>query len=139
MRAVILDLTQQKGFFMRGKIAIVSGLALALTAGQAIAHHSYASFDQERTVDVTGTVKQFQWRNPHIVVVLTVVDPRTRRSADWTFEGPSPNGLRRAGWSGTMMKAGDRATVKINPMRNGAPGGALVGVTVGGRRYLKED
>ena len=124
---------------MRQKIFAMSIVAASFFTSAAPAHHSYASFDQARTVNVAGVIKEFQWKNPHVVVVLSVTDPRSKKVTDWTLEGPSPNGLRRAGWNGAMIKAGDRATLKINPMRNGAPGGSLVGVTVGSRTYLKED
>lgn len=124
---------------MRRNVFALSIAISAFLGSAAFAHHSYASFDQARTINVAGVVKEFQWKNPHVVVVLSVTDGRSKKVVDWTLEGPSPNGLRRVGWSGTMMKAGDRVTLKINPMRNGAPGGSLIGVTVGGRTYLKED
>ena len=47
-------------------------LAAMLTASSALAHHSFAMFDQSKSVTVQGTVKDFRWANPHVFIQLLV-------------------------------------------------------------------
>jgi hypothetical protein len=49
---------------------------------------------------------------------------------EWNIEGTSPNGLKRQGWNSKALKAGDKVTVIINPLRNGDAGGALIMATL---------
>lgn len=108
------------------------GLALGLTgaAAPALAHHSFAMFDQTRTVTFKGVIKDFQWTNPH-AVVWVVVDPKPGAAQDtWTIELTSPGNLTRMGWTRKALKPGDRVDVEINPLRDGQHGGSLKKVTL---------
>ena len=101
---------------------IIFGLAcLPVTA-----HHSGNMFDRERTVELTGTVKEFQWANPHIWIQVLVPDTAGLLE-EWSIEGGVPNRLFRAGWRPTSFKPGDEVTILANPMRDGAKAGAFVG------------
>jgi len=114
--------------------ALAGALALAAGAGgagAALAHHSFAMFDQTRQVTVTGTVKEFQWTNPH--AFIEVEDAQGKL---WSVELNSPNNLRRQGWTRTAMKAGDHVTVVLNPLRDGKPGGLFNAVTLPGGKVL---
>jgi hypothetical protein len=103
-------------------------LALA-GAAQAVAHHSFAMFDQARQVPLKGTVKEFQWTNPHAFIELSV--PNAKGVAEtWSVELNSPNNLKRQGWKPATLKAGDQVTVVINPLRDGTKGGLFVSVTL---------
>ena len=57
---------------MRYPIAGAIALALCIPAAPALAHHSMAMFDQTKTVTLSGTVKEFQWTNPHCYIQLMV-------------------------------------------------------------------
>ena len=94
----------------------------ALPAG---AHHSGAMFDDERVIELKGTVKTLQWTNPH--VWLQVVVEANGTATEWSLEGGSPNSLSRQGWRSTTFKPGDVIAVRLNPMRDGAPGGRFIG------------
>jgi hypothetical protein len=112
--------------------------SLAAVAAPAQAHHSFAMFEGQKTVTLDGTVKQFQWTNPHTWVQLIVKDA-SGKDVEWSIEGGSPNALARSGWKRTSLKAGDRAVVVIHPLKDGTDGGSLVsasvnGATVGGAR-----
>ena len=49
-------------------------LAAALAAGwPAAAHHSFAMYEPTKTLTFKGTVKSFQWTNPHVVVWVLVM------------------------------------------------------------------
>ena len=94
-------------------------------AGPAAAHHSFAAFDVTTQRDITGTVKKFDWTNPHTWVWVDV--PNDHGGVEtWGFEGMSPNFLARRGWTRTTLKPGDKITVTFRPMKNGDKGGMWV-------------
>jgi hypothetical protein len=98
--------------------------AISVAAPPAAAHHSFAMFDQTKVVTLEGTVRQFQWANPHAFIELDVVTRgRTQR---WAIELNSPNNLTRQGWRRSSLKPGERITVRIAPLRNGNPGGLFL-------------
>ena len=73
-----------------------------------------------RTLD--GTVKTFQWTNPHVIVtVLTRLDGRSQPQ-EWTIVTSGPAILNRFGWRRNSMKPGDRVRMVCNPLRDGSPG-----------------
>jgi hypothetical protein len=116
------------------KTAIFSAAAvLTAFAATASAHHSFAMFDQTKEVTLDGTLKELQWTNPHIWVQVMAKDPATGKVVEWSIEGGSPNGLSRRGWSRNMMKAGDKLTVIIHPLKNGDHGGSLTKLIVNGK------
>ena len=96
-----------------------------VAAGLALAHHSFAMFDQSRQVSIVGTVKEFQWTNPHTFIEVT-----DSAGVLWSVELNSPNNLLRQGWKRTALKAGDKVTVIINPLRDGQHGGLFNAVTL---------
>src|SRR5687767_1013925 len=94
---------------------------IALMAVPALAHHSFAMFDQTKLMTLDGTVHEFQWTNPHSFIELDVRSGgRTQR---WSIELNSPNNLTRQGWRRSSLKAGERISVRIAPLRNGHTGG----------------
>jgi hypothetical protein len=103
-----------------------AALALALPA---YAHHSFAMFDAAKETTLQGTVKEFQWTNPHAWVQL-LVPAQDGKTTEWSIECASPNALKRQGWRGTSIKAGDRVTVVIHPLKSGESGGSLVILTL---------
>ncbi len=109
----------------------ISMLGLAL-AGPAAAHHAFAMFDTNRELLLDGTVKEFQWTNPHTWVQLLVKDP-SGREVEWAIEGSSPNNLSRFGWTRNSLKTGDHVQVVVHPLKDGSIGGSLVKITVNGQ------
>ena len=98
--------------------------ALSAVTVPAAAHHSFAMFDQEKVMTLEGTVHEFQWANPHAFIELDVVNRgRTQR---WAIELNSPNNLTRQGWRRTSLRAGDKITVRIAPLRSGHSGGLFL-------------
>ena len=102
----------------------LTGLAVLALAGPCRAHHSFAMFDQSRTVTLEGTVKQFQWTNPHCFIQLLVPSPSG--PVEWSLEMNSPGASMREGWKPGTLKAGDQVSVVINPVRDGTHGGRVV-------------
>ncbi|HUO21804.1 MAG TPA: DUF6152 family protein [Caulobacteraceae bacterium] len=113
-------------------VAILSVGAVLVVGTPAMAHHSFAMFDNQKTVTLDGTVKEFQWTNPHSWVQLLVKDPATGKEVEWAIEGGSPNGLARQGWKRSSLKPGDNAEITIHPLKDGTNGGSLIGASVGG-------
>ena len=106
------------------RIAIAASL-LAGGTTVAVAHHSFAAFDMSSQKDITGTVKKFDWTNPHTWVWVDVANDHGGVDT-YGFEGMSPNFLERRGWSRETLKPGDKITVTFRPMKNGDKGGMWV-------------
>ena len=105
---------------------ILASLGVSLLAGNAIAHHSANMFDSEKTIELSGTIKEFQWTNPHVWIQVTV-ETADGEAEEWSIEGGGPNSLSRRGWRPTTFKPGDPVVFKVHPMRNGAPAGLFIG------------
>lgn len=101
---------------------------MILVATAADAHHSFAMFDQTRTQVLNGVVTEVQWTNPHVFLHVEVSEAGSK--VTWDIELNSPNNLRRQGWKSDSIKAGDKVTVTINPLRDGSHGGLFVSVTL---------
>jgi hypothetical protein len=100
-----------------------AGAALFAFASAAVAHHSFAMFDQEHPIEVVGTVKEFKYTSPHSFIILEVKD-KDGNSELWNLEGGSPSAIARDGWNAKSIKPGDVLRITIEPLRSGAPGGS---------------
>jgi hypothetical protein len=115
-------------------VKFVRGFALGLAAlllcapSLAPAHHSFAMFDRERSLVITGVVRDFQWTNPHTWIQVSVTDAAGKQM-EWSLEGGSPGILSRNGWKRTSLKPGDKISVEIYPLKSGEPGGSFIEVT----------
>lgn len=105
---------------------LIASLALLLAA-PVLAHHSFAMFDQSRRLTLTGTVREFQWTNPHAFIHLDVVNGKGGVDT-WQVELNSPNNLRRQGWRSTSLKPGQHVTLMLNPLKDGSKGGLFISV-----------
>jgi hypothetical protein len=107
----------------------------ALAAWPAFAHHSFAMFDHDHQIKLTGTVKYFQWTNPHVYIELDAAEPGGAIK-QYTIECANPGLLDRAGWKWNMVKVGDKITTIIAPLRSGQAGGLLKQITLpDGRKF----
>jgi Family of unknown function (DUF6152) len=118
---------------MRSRIINTFMVVASGWLGVAAAHHSFATFDQNNTVTLVGVVKEVQWTNPHIWVQVLVKSPDTGQDVEWSIEGGSPNGLNRAGWKRSSIKAGDAIEITIHPLKDGTHGGSMMRVKVNGQ------
>ena len=108
-----------------GRRAILLASLVAATTSLAVAHHSYSAFDITKEKVITGTIKKFDWSNPHTWAWLDVAN-EAGAVETWGVEGMSPNYLARRGWSRTTLKPGDKLTITIRPMKDGEKGGMWV-------------
>ncbi len=104
--------------------ALAAGVALAALPGASFAHHSFAMFDFTKPMTLKGTVKDFQWTNPH-VILWVYADAASGQPELWTVELTSPGNLTRQGWTRQSLKAGDKVSVQISPLRDGEHGGGF--------------
>lgn len=100
---------------MTGRFACL--ITLAVIALPAAAHHSGAIYDDERDVNLHGTVKNVRWANPHVIIEIDVTGD-VGETVRWAIEGLPPSGLRSAGWSPQSLKPGDQIIASGNPARN---------------------
>jgi hypothetical protein len=103
--------------------------ALSVIAAPAVAHHSFAIFDQTKVLYRSGTVKQFEWINPHAWLHVTVLDDQGK-PATWSFEGGSTGQLASLGWKPAALAAGAKVQVGYRPMKDGSRGGQIMNVTL---------
>jgi hypothetical protein len=111
-----------------GLAGLAASAALAV-GGPASAHHSFAMYDNDHQIKMTGTVSQFQWTNPHVYIDLDTLDA-AGASKHWTIECANPGILDRVGWKFNMIKVGDKLTVIVAPLRTGEAGALLKQVTL---------
>ena len=92
-------------------VTLIAGLSAATSV---LAHHSYAMFDRTKTATMNGTVRTFQWTNPHayIEVDATAADGKAKH---WSVELGSPSILIQGGWKHSTLKKGMNVSLTINP------------------------
>ncbi len=128
-KPILLSLNRQTAL-----AAILAGtLGIAGVAG---AHHSYAMFDMTKTVAFEGTVKEYQWTNPHAFIEVMASTPEGPKQ--YSIEGNNLRVMANAGWKFNTLKPGDKVTVEMHPLRNGEPGGSLATVKLPDGRTLRE-
>ena len=103
-------------------ITVAAGVAMisGLMAVPAIAHHSTSMYDMANPVTVSGTVKRFEWTNPHAFVYLEVKDEKGNL-VEWEVEMMSLNHLRGYGWTRATVKPGDVISCIGGAAKSGAP------------------
>jgi len=96
-------------------------LSTLLFSLAATAHHSFpAQYDINQSVELSGTVTEVQWTNPHIFIMVDVVDEETGETVNWILELGGPNALLRLGWKRDSLKPDDRVMFEGNLARNGS-------------------
>jgi hypothetical protein len=99
-------------------------LLVMLAAAPVLAHHGGAGYDT-RTQVLTGTIKQFQFTNPHSWIQVDVKDD-TGKVVEWSLEWGSPNSLAREGIHPSTFPVGTKATFKLHPVKSGSPVGSFM-------------
>jgi hypothetical protein len=117
-----------QGNAMALKTFSLAALAIAGTAMSALAHHSFAMFDASKIVTLDGTVKEFQWTNPHAFIILTVEE--NSAPVQWAIEMNGPSGIARDGWRPKTLTPGMKVKVVIHPLHDGGKGGQYLAITL---------
>ena len=115
-------------------------IAVAAFAASAFAHHSFTMFDETKPTTLTGTVREFEWTNPHAWLRVMVNDEKTGKPVLWAYELSSPARLITMGLSANALKAGDVVSVTFHPMKDGTRAGRFMGATLAnGKVILRSD
>ena len=100
-----------------------------------LAHHSFTMFDMTKRITLVGTISSFEWTNPHAYIEIDAPDEKGAVK-HWSIELGSPSILMQSGWKFNTIKAGDKLTLVINPLKNGQSGGFLSQATLPDGRVL---
>jgi len=114
---------------MKLRAIVFSGVALALSMTSASAHHSFAMFDYMKSVTLEGTVKEFQWTNPHSWILMMVRNPQGVEE-QWSIELGTPAGLSHQGWVPKTLTPGMKISALVHPLKDGTRGGRGISITL---------
>ena len=103
---------------MTFKARLITTVLFLVFAGNAMAHHAATVFDRKRSILKTGTVDKFIYRNPHLIINMSVNEPG-KETVTWKIEGQSIAALKRMGFNRDSIHTGDKITVKMRPLRSG--------------------
>ena len=121
---------------MRKHLTILAAIASLSVPAAALAHHSFAMFDRTKEVELkNAVVANWEWTNPHVWLFVNAPG-KGGVMQKFSVEGGSTGILRRQGWAKNSLKAGDRVTVYMSPLKNGQPGGSLLGVVLPSGKML---
>jgi hypothetical protein len=102
----------------------------------ALAHHSFAQFDSERTVVLSGTMRALEWQNPHAWIWLDILkDDGSSETWGGEFIG-GPNTLPREGLTRNLIQPGDKITLTLYPARDGSKAGSVAKIQLADGREL---
>jgi hypothetical protein len=89
-----------------------------------LAHHGNAAWSPNE-VTIKGTVVDYVWRNPHVLLVWTTKDD-SGKSVQWTGEVGSPESMMADdGWTKDTFKPGDELVLILRPAKSGVPNGVI--------------
>ena len=107
------------------RLITLAGVAASILSVPALAHHSFAMFDRDITIEVEATVDELQWTNPHTWLEVTALDEQGQ-PVSLALEASSPTSMARSGWTPRTVVAGDKVTVVYHPMKDGTSEGQFV-------------
>ena len=115
--------------------SIVLAAGIVSIAAPALAHHSFAMFDRDKDVTMSGTVTEFEWTNPHVWIHMSVPD-QAGKAVVWSFEMQAIQADMSLGWRSDSVKAGDKVSIEFHPLKDGSRGGQLVSATLANGQHL---
>jgi hypothetical protein len=119
-------------FRIRGITTMTRTLTLLgalLISASLSAHHSTAMFDDKQQITLTGTIKEFQYTNPHSWLLIDVTG-EDGKVTTWGFEAEGPTTLMRSGIRKSSLPVGTKITITGNPMKDGRPAAAWINATL---------
>ena len=116
---------------MKGKFLMVFalGVGVSILSLPLLAHHGNAAYDTGKNTTIKGTITQWIWANPHIILQLDVTDDRGQ-VVQWTAESENPSSMVHYGWTKQSLKPGDQVTVTVIQVKNGRPVGRILEVVL---------
>lgn len=120
---------------MKLSALMLAGIAASFAA-PALAHHSFAMFDRDKNVTMSGTVREFEWTNPHVWIHVLVEDQTNGKPLEWSFEMQSIQTNAGLGWRADSVRPGDKVSIDFHPLKDGSRGGQLVAATLADGKRL---
>jgi Family of unknown function (DUF6152) len=114
-RIEIPEGTQMKNSLLAVFLAATGHLVVSAPV---LAHHGRSNYDVTASATVKGIVTEFQWVNPHALILVDVTD-ENGKVEKWIAETNSPNTLSRQGWNRNTVKAGDQVTLVGHRVKGG--------------------
>jgi|SRR4051812_33800017 hypothetical protein len=111
---------------MNLKFLVIAAPLAVLISPPALAHHSFAMFDTGKTVTLKGTVKEYEWTNPHSWLRVMVQDQASGKQLQWALEMSSPARQATLGMTPETVRPGDVVTVTFHPLKDGSRGGQFI-------------
>ena len=108
---------------MKLKVIGLVVIAVAAFCVDVQAHHSFSMFDKEKMITISGTLKEFEWTNPHCWLHVMAMDSATGKNVEWAFEMGSITQIAAQGWKVDSVKPGDKITISGHPLKDGSRGG----------------
>lgn len=108
------------------KLILVTLAMTFVTSFSANAHHSTVGQIEEESIEITGVVKEFQFKNPHSWIQVMVED-ENGEEVEWSVEWLIPNILMRQGYNPSTFKPGDEVRVRLRQHVSGSPMGEFDG------------
>jgi len=106
-------------------VAVLAGIALLpMLTSRVLAHHGNAAWSTNE-VTLKGTVVDYIWRNPHVLLVWATKDD-SGKVVQWTGEVASPESMMADdGWTKQTFKPGDEIVLVLRPAKSGVPNGVI--------------
>lgn len=123
-----------KSLVTKGLKAALPAVAVLAIAAPASAHHAFNMFALDQVVTMTATVKDYQFKMPHVWIYVVSAAPKG--AEEWGLEAHSPNLVARKGWNINTLKPGDKVTFRMHPMKDGSKAGSLIDMTLADGRNL---
>ncbi len=112
---------------IRTSLFALAAMVSVVTPATVYAHHSDSMFASDKELVLNGTVREFQYTNPHSWIQL-VVPGDAGATKEWSIETAAPIVLLRAGIKPTALQPGDKVSIRVHPLKDGAAGGSLIDI-----------
>jgi len=123
---------------MKLKVIGLVVIAVAAFCVDVQAHHSFSMFDKEKMITISGTLKEFEWTNPHCWLHVMATDSATGKNVEWAFEMGSITQIAAQGWKVDSIKPGDKITISGHPLKDGSRGGQYRSVKLADGRSFQQ-
>jgi hypothetical protein len=112
------------------------GLAVLVAAPISAHHNMSALFDFNQRFSQTGSLKELDWRNPHVFLIVEVASGGAAET--WKFEGPPPAFFRNRDFTREDIEGsvGKTVTVEASRARDGSMSGLIRQVTLADGRVI---
>jgi hypothetical protein len=131
------QVTHQKEEAVKKLVSAAAGVLVSgVIVAPALSHHSFAMYDQKTTRTMTGKLVRFIPGANHAQLIFDVIGPDGQplmeggRKVQWGVETSSAAALARLGVTTKTFPDGTIFTVRLYPLRDGRPFGAIAGLLI---------